>query len=72
MSWLAKAHPELVPEYRNLYRRGAYLPAEYREMLRDRAAPLVRKHGLVPDRRSFRAAEAPPASAEPAGQRTLF
>src|SRR5690349_2586132 len=61
MSWLGRSHPELVAEYRQLYRRGAYLPSDYREMLHDRAAPLVRKHGLAPDRRSFRTAETQPA-----------
>ena len=72
MSWLARSHPELVGEYRQLYRRGAYLPSDYREMLRDRVTPLVAKHGLAPDRRSFRTAEAPAAlTAEPA-QPTLF
>ena len=72
MAWLARSHPELVAEYRELYRRGAYLPSAYREMLRDRATPLVAKHGLAPDRRSFRTAEVPAAlTAEPA-QPTLF
>ncbi|KUI40567.1 radical SAM protein [Mycobacterium sp. GA-1199] len=61
MNWLAGAHPQLVPKYRELYRRGAYLPQDYRKMLHDRAAPLVAKHGLAPDRRSFRAADTPPA-----------
>src|SRR6195952_2091448 len=56
MSWLARSHPELVADYRRLYRRGAYLPAEYRDMLRDRVTPLVNRHGLAPDRRSFRSA----------------
>ncbi|KUH66787.1 radical SAM protein [Mycolicibacterium novocastrense] len=60
MNWLAGAHPQLVPKYRELYRRGAYLPQDYRKMLHDRAAPLVAKHGLAPDRRSFRAADTPP------------
>jgi DNA repair photolyase len=72
MSWLARSHPELVADYRNLYRRGAYLPAEYRDMLRDRAIPLVRKYGLAPDRRSFRAAEAPEVPMAVGGQATLF
>ncbi len=72
MSWLSRTHPELVAEYRNLYRRGAYLPAEYRDMLRDRATPLVNKHGLAPDRRSFRAAEAPQALTAEVAQPTLF
>ncbi|TRW84757.1 radical SAM protein [Mycolicibacterium sp. 018/SC-01/001] len=53
MDWLARTYPELVGEYRHLYRRGAYLPAEYRAMLAQRAAPLVAKHGLAPGR-SFR------------------
>jgi DNA repair photolyase len=72
MSWLARTHPELVPEYRHLYRRGAYLPAEYRDMLRDRATPLVRKHGLSPDRRTFRAPDAPAVLTADVGQPTLF
>lgn len=72
MSWLAKSHPELVAEYRTLYRRGAYLPAEYREMLRDRVTPLVRKHGLVPDRRSFRGTQPPAALTADVAQPTLF
>jgi DNA repair photolyase len=72
MSWLARTHPELVSEYRNLYRRGAYLPTEYRDMLRGRATPLLHKHGLAPDRRSFRAAEAPQALTAEVGQPTLF
>jgi DNA repair photolyase len=75
MSWLGRAHPELVADYRQLYRRGAYLPADYREMLRARAIPLVNKYGLAPDRRSFRSAEssAPFAAAVSAvAQPTLF
>jgi DNA repair photolyase len=72
MSWLARSHPELVAEYRHLYRRGAYLPAEYRDMLRDRATPLVKKYGLAPDRRSFRATEAPAALTPDVAQPTLF
>ncbi|WP_083409148.1 Rv2578c family radical SAM protein [Mycolicibacterium rutilum] len=71
MDWLARSHPELVPKYRELYRRGAYLPQDYRKMLQDRAAPLVARHGLCRDRRSFRAAEVPPPPA-PMLQPTLF
>jgi DNA repair photolyase len=72
MSWLARSHPELVSEYRELYRRGAYLPPTYREMLRDRAAPLVAKHGLGGDRRSFTPAVAPAVATAGATQPTLF
>jgi DNA repair photolyase len=46
MAWLARAHPELVPRYRQLYARGAYLPAEYRTWLSQRVAPLLARHGL--------------------------
>jgi DNA repair photolyase len=70
MAWLARSHPELVGPYRELYRRGAYLPQSYRNMLQDRVIPLVTKHGLAPDRRSFRAAApSPPAEVL---QPTLF
>ncbi|MEZ0339816.1 Rv2578c family radical SAM protein [Mycobacterium sp. pV006] len=69
MDWLARDHPDLVAEYRRLYRRGAYLPADYRAMLARRAAELVAKHGLAGAPRM--AVAAPAALAEPA-QPTLF
>lgn len=72
MNWLNGAHPDLVPKYRELYRRGAYLPQDYRKMLHDRAAPLVAKYGLAPDRRSFRAADTPTAPPAEVLQPTLF
>ncbi len=62
MSWLARSHPELVATYRQLYGRGAYLPADYREMLRRRAAPLIAKHRLARDHRPFASAAPPPAA----------
>jgi hypothetical protein len=63
MSWLARSHPELVGRYRDLYRRGAYLPTSYRDMLRERAAPLIAKHRLAGDHRPLpRAAAATPAA----------
>ena len=69
MAWLARSHPELVGRYRELYRRGAYLPPSYREMLRKRAAPLIAKHRLAGDLRQFRQPAA--ATSEPV-QPTLF
>jgi DNA repair photolyase len=51
MSWLTRAHPQLVGQYRELYRRGAYLPPSYRDDLRARAAPLIAKYGLGGDQR---------------------
>jgi DNA repair photolyase len=46
LAWLRREHPELVPRYRELYRRGAYLPAEYRQWLARRVAPILTRHGL--------------------------
>jgi DNA repair photolyase len=59
-AWLAREQPALVPRYRQLYRGGAYVPAEYRSWLAERVAPLLRRHGL--DRSSggqARAGQAP-------------
>jgi DNA repair photolyase len=70
MSWLAHTHPQLVGRYRELYRRGAYLPPSYREELRARAAPLVAKYRLDGDQRRFDAA--PPQPAVEKLQPTLF
>jgi hypothetical protein len=45
------------------------LPPAYRDMLRERAAPLIAKHGLAGDHRPFpQLPEAAPEPAEP----TLF
>jgi DNA repair photolyase len=71
MSWLTASHPELVARYRELYRRGAYLPADYRQMLSRRAAPLIAKHGLSGDKRDFTEVRAPATPAAP-NQPTLF
>ena len=35
--WLRQYRPDLVPRYEELYRRGAYMPAEEREQLAARA-----------------------------------
>ena len=51
MSWLARTHPQLVGRYRELYRRGAYLPPRYRHELSARAAPLIAKYRLGGDQR---------------------
>lgn len=70
MSWLAHTHPDLVGRYRELYRRGAYLPPAYRDELRARAAPLVAKYRLGGDARRFEATAAQPVVQ--AAQPTLF
>ncbi|MGH3968439.1 MAG: Rv2578c family radical SAM protein, partial [Mycobacterium sp.] len=51
LAWLARSHPELVGCYRELYRRGAYLPQLYRDALGQRVRPLIAKHGLTGDQR---------------------
>jgi DNA repair photolyase len=70
MSWLARTHSELVGRYRELYRRGAYLPPHYRDELRARAAPLIAKYGLAGDQRRFDSA--PKHQIAEALQPTLF
>ena len=70
MSWLARTQPQLVGRYRELYRRGAYLPPSYRDELRARAAPLIAKYALDKDPRRFDAG--PPHRVVEASQPTLF
>lgn len=69
MSWISHSRPELVGRYRELYRKGAYVPAEYRAWLRERVGPLVQKHRLSSHRE-----ETPtrPAKMAPALEPTLF
>jgi hypothetical protein len=47
------------------------LPADYRETLRRRAAPLISKYGLTGDKREFTVPAAAPRIAAPV-QATLF
>ncbi|WP_241175712.1 Rv2578c family radical SAM protein [Modestobacter sp. KNN46-3] len=49
-AWLSREHPGLVGRYRQLYGRGAYVPAEYRSWLAGRVAPVLARYGL--DRQS--------------------
>ena len=45
-AWLAREHPQLVPRYQQLYRRGAVVAPEYRRWLAGRVAPLLTRYGL--------------------------
>jgi hypothetical protein len=45
-AWLERAHPELLPRYREMYGRSAYAPKDYRAWLAERVRPLLRAHGL--------------------------
>jgi DNA repair photolyase len=44
--WLGREHPQLVPRYQQLYRRGAGVAPEYRSWLAGRVAPLLARYGL--------------------------
>jgi DNA repair photolyase len=44
--WLQRHRPDLVPRYHRLYGRGAYVPREYRDRLRERVEPLLRRYGF--------------------------
>ncbi len=45
--WLDKYHHTLVPRYKQLYARGAYAPAGYREQLQRQVERLARRYGLI-------------------------
>src|SRR5215468_593194 len=44
--WLGEAHPDLVPRYRALYRRGAYAPAAYQNRVAEQVRALARRYGV--------------------------
>lgn len=46
MRWLGSEHPRLRPRYEQLYGRGAYVPAAYKDELKERVEPILRRHGL--------------------------
>ncbi|MDI3315146.1 MAG: Rv2578c family radical SAM protein [Mycobacterium sp.] len=71
MSWLARSHPELVGTYRELYRRGAYLPPRYRDELHKRVTPLIARYRLAGDHRPYPAAATAAVGPAPL-QATLF
>ncbi len=77
MGWLEQARPDLVPRYRELYRRGANAPPEERRRLsamvrRGRAPMSFRTHGHVPEHGDeVERVLAPSAPAAPA-QASLF
>ncbi len=47
MAWLEHEHPGLVPHYRQLYRRGAYAPKSYQNVVTARVREAARRHGLT-------------------------
>ena len=55
--WLARERSDLVPRYRDLYGTRAYVPEDYRAVVRDRVTEAMAAHGL--EAMHFRAAEPP-------------
>ncbi len=77
LGWLERHRPELLPHYRRLYGRGSYVSRAYRDELRARVQPLLRRFdfGRAGTRGVDRpAANAPalPPPAEPPGAPALF
>jgi DNA repair photolyase len=64
MDWLNEHRPDLVPRYRDLYRRGAYAPPRERRRL----AELIRGPDLAPSERGRGAFLTVPDPAPPARQ----
>jgi DNA repair photolyase len=69
--WLSENRPDLIPLYQQLYRRGAYMPADERERL----SRLVRGPNLESGRRMrgyLRPAKSAIAKSEEPEQQALF
>lgn len=63
LQWLSREQPHLVSSYGRLYPRVASTaPKEYRQWLRARVRPLLRRHGLASGGGAPRGAETPRAS----------
>jgi DNA repair photolyase len=45
-AWLERHFPHLLPRYRELYHRGAYLPSSYTRDLTERVRAAARRYGL--------------------------
>jgi DNA repair photolyase len=46
LAWLARAHPRLVPRYRELYRQGAYAPASYQQRIAAQVSALAERYRM--------------------------
>jgi DNA repair photolyase len=45
-AWLSREHPELVPKYEALYRRGSYAPKSYQHEISAKIHELARRFGI--------------------------
>jgi DNA repair photolyase len=80
LRWLAEQHPDLLPQYRRLYARGAYAPKEYQQRIGARVSELAVRYGVgraspaaarrPPRRRPAAAAPPGPSPAAPGGDET--
>jgi DNA repair photolyase len=72
--WLARERPNLVPRYRDLFGARAYVPEDYRALIRERVRDAMDAHGLQPLRYRHEAvADAGrAANAAPQPSATLF
>ena len=46
LAWLEREYPELMPQYQELYRNGAYAPQAYQRSISARVAQLARRYGV--------------------------
>lgn len=46
LAWLSREHPELVGDYRRLYGKGAYAPADYQREISEAVRESAERHGL--------------------------
>jgi DNA repair photolyase len=46
LTWLSRNHPDLMPRYRQLYRRGAYAPKDFQHEICGRVHEFAKKYGV--------------------------
>jgi DNA repair photolyase len=70
-AWLAREHPELLPRYRELYGKRAYLGQAFQREVSARVRLAARRHGM-PAGGTFTARGTPPPTAPASEQLTLL
>lgn len=66
-AWLRQDHPDVLPLYERLYRRGAYLPKSYQQDVLARVDEAKVRYGMVDRERAREPAGRQQERAEPAG-----
>jgi DNA repair photolyase len=72
MGWLRQQRPDLVPRYEQLYRKGAYAPAQERKRLSRMIHAHGRSHRFLQPRADPADQHEPGPKPEPASQQALF